>query len=230
MNIFKSLSRTIRAPLNRRWAFNRMREYHASPRTLQDAVWWAMNFGGSGYYRIKSLQVPSEINRLAEAVEKIEPKIILEIGTASAGTLLLWARIASQKVITCDLRDMQPMLPLFKQLPPPESQCEIVLLSGDSHSPEFLKRVEDELKGEKVDFLFIDGDHTEIGVTADFNDYRHLVRSGGLIAFHDIVESQPLPTNQVGRLWAQLKHSYKTQEFIDDPKQCGFGIGIIQAP
>lgn len=230
MSIFKFLSRLIRDPFNRHWAFKRLREYHTNSRTIEDAVWWAMHFGGGGYYRIKSLQIPSEINALATVVESIKPKIILEIGTASAGTLLLWSRLASQKVITCDLRDMRPMAPLFKQLPPPGSQCEVVLLSGNSHEPEFLAGVERELNGEKVDFLFIDGDHTEAGVTADFNDYRHLVRSGGLIAFHDIVESQPLPTNQVGRLWAHLKPSYQAQEFINDPKQCGFGIGVIQVP
>lgn len=230
MSILKSLSRMIRDPFNRRWAFRRLREYHASPRTLKDAVWWAMHFGGGGYYRIKSLQIPSEINALAAAVESINPKVILEIGTASAGTLLLWSRLASKKVITCDLRDMRPMAPLFTQLPPPGSTCEVVLLSGNSHAPEFRAQVERELNGEKVDFLFIDGDHTESGVTADFNDYRHLVRSGGLIAFHDIVESQPLPTNQVGRLWNTLKSAYPAREFINDPNQCGFGIGIIQIP
>ena len=41
-------------------------------------------------------------------------------------------------------------------------------------------------RGEKLDFLFIDGDHSYDGVKADFEMYAPMVRPGGLIAFHDI--------------------------------------------
>ena len=77
---------------------------------------------------------------------------------------------------------------------------------------------------------FIDGDHTEAGVTADYNDDKDFVRPGGLIAFHDIVEHQPLPTNQVFHLWKRLKTLAPVKEFINDPKQCGFGIGLLHVP
>ena len=77
---------------------------------------------------------------------------------------------------------------------------------------------------------FIDGDHTEAGVTADCNDDKDFVRPGGLIAFHDIVEHQPLPTNQVFHLWKRLKTLAPVEEFINDPKQCGFGIGLLHVP
>ena len=119
---------------------------------------------------------------------------------------------------------------LFKSLPPPGSDCQVTLLSGDSHSPAMVKRVEQELAGRKADFLFIDGDHSETGVTADYQDCRHLVRAGGIIAFHDIVEKQPLPANQVYKLWQKIKLEYNSEEFIADPDQTGFGIGIIRLP
>lgn len=108
--------------------------------------------------------------------------------------------------------------------------CEVILLSGDSHSVTLKQRVAQELSGKQADFIFIDGDHTVMGVTADYNDYREFVRPGGIIAFHDIVESQPLPTNQVYHLWKRLKQEVVTEEFIYDPRQCGFGIGIIRVP
>lgn len=228
--VLKKLSRALRHPFNTRHAFKRLEEYHAKPRGLEEVVDWAMNFGGGGYMRIKTLQIPSEITRLARAVQAIQPRIILEIGAASGGTALIWSTLASERVITCDLQDMSHQEPLFTQLPPPGSNCKVTLLSGDSHDPRFKARVAASLKGEQVDFLFIDGDHTEQGVTADYNDYKEFVRPGGLIAFHDIIEHQPLPTNQVYHLWKRLKPLAKTEEFVNDPGQRGFGIGVLHVP
>jgi cephalosporin hydroxylase len=229
-DFLKHLARVLRQPFNARYAFRRLAEYHAQPRTLEEVVDWAMNFGGNGYMRVKTLQIPAEITRLAQAVQSIKPRIILEIGTASGGTSLIWSRIASERVITCDLKDMTYQTPLFSRFPPPGSNCRVTLLSGDSHSPEFKARVARELNGAQADFLFIDGDHTEAGVTADYRDYKAFVRPGGLIAFHDIVENQPLPTNQVFRLWKRLKQVAQVEELVNDPKQRGFGIGLLHVP
>lgn len=226
----KQLSRTLRQPFHARYAFRRLAEYHAQPRTLEEVVDWAMNFGGHGYMRVKTLQIPAEITRLARAVQQMRPKTILEIGTASGGTSLIWSYLASERVISCDLNDMTRQAPLFTRFPPPGSDCRVTLLSGDSHSPEFRARVARELDGARVDFLFIDGDHTAPGVTADYNDYKGFVRAGGLIGFHDIVERQPLPTNQVHQLWQRLKALAEVEEFVDDPNQRGFGIGVLHVP
>lgn len=226
----KHLSRLLRQPFNRMYAEKRLREYHSKPRTLEEVVDWAMHFGGGGFMTVKTLQIPEEITRLARAVQSIQPRIILEIGTARGGTCLIWSYLASEQVITCDLNDMTRQRPLFSRFPPPGSNCKVTLLSGNSHDPDFKARVADELNGRQVDFLFIDGDHTEAGVEADYNDYREFVRPGGLIAFHDIVEKQPLPTNQVYHLWKRLRETAEVEEFIADSKQCGFGIGLLRVP
>lgn len=226
----KNLSRTLRQPLNARYAFRRLAEFHSQPRSLEEVVDWAMNFGGGGHMRVKTMQVPAEIMQLARAVEALEPKIILEIGTARGGTSLIWSHLATERVITCDLNDMTRQAPLFTQFPPPGSGCRVTLLSGNSHSADFKARVSSELNGARADFLFIDGDHTVCGVTADYNDYKEFVRPGGLIAFHDIVKHQPLPTNQVYYLWQKLKPLVEVEEFVNDPQQRGFGIGIVHVP
>lgn len=230
MSTLKKLSRLLRLPFNRAFAERRLREYHSRPRTLEETVDWAMNFGGGGYLTIKTLQRPPEITRLAERVRDLKPALILEIGTARGGTLLIWSSLASERVITCDLNDMHIQAPLFSRLPPPGSACTVTLLSGDSHSAAFKQRVAAELAGRKVDFLFIDGDHRVEGVTADYLEYREFVRPGGLIAFHDIVESQPLAINQVHQLWVRLKQVAEVEEIVQDPDQCGFGIGILRVP
>ncbi len=226
----KDLSRTLRQPFNRMYAERRLKEYHAQTRSLEEVVDWAMNFGGGGYMTVKTLQIPLEITQLAQAVQAIQPRIVLEIGTARGGTSLIWSYLASERVITCDLNDMSRQSPIFSRFPPPGSNCRVTLLSGNSHDAAFKARVAAELNGEKADFLFIDGDHTEQGVEADYNDYKEFVRPGGLIAFHDIVENQPLTTNQVYHLWKRIKPGADTREFVADSKQCGFGIGLIRVP
>lgn len=227
---FKSLSRALRQPFNRLYADHRLRQYHSRKRSLEEVVDWAMNFGGGGCMRVKTLQIPAEITQLAQAVQAIEPRIVVEIGTARGGTLLIWSSLASRRVISCDLNDMRLQRPLFSRFPPPGSGCQVTLLSGNSHEAGFKARLAQELNGEKADFMFIDGDHTESGVEADYNDYREFVRPGGLIAFHDIVEKQPLPTNQVFHFWKRLKLGADVREFIADPGQCGFGIGLLRVP
>ena len=53
-----------------------------------------------------------------------------------------------------------------------------------------------ELGGEKVDFLFIDGDHTEAGVEADYNDYHHLSAARvGLLLSMILLKNKSLPSN-----------------------------------
>jgi len=224
----KELSRFLRIPFSRYLAFRRLKEYHGQPRSIEETVDWATHFGRYGYFTIHTLQKRSEIIALAKSVAALKPKIILEIGTARAGTLLVWSSIASEKVITCDLVHRDAQRPLLEALPPPGSQCQVKLLTGNSHESVFKQRVAHELGGRKVDFLFIDGDHTESGVAQDYNDYKEFVRPGGIIAFHDIVENQPLPDNQVYHFWKKVKSGQVSEEFVNDPKQCGFGIGIIR--
>lgn len=226
----KEISRTLRIPFNRYFAFRRLRKYRAAPRSIEETVDWAMNFGRYGYFTIHTLQKRSEIIALAKAAATLKPKIILEIGTARAGTLLVWSSIAADKVITCDLVHRAAQRPLLEALPPPGSQCQVKLLTGNSHEAQFKQRVAHELAGRKVDFLFIDGDHTATGVAQDYNDYKEFVRPGGIIAFHDILESQPYPDNQVYHFWKQVKPGAVTEEFVNDATQCGFGIGIIHVP
>lgn len=221
--------RFLRLPYHRWSTLRELRKFHSSPGTIEEAVDMAMRFGKGKYLTVRMMQKRSEILRLVKVVQGLGPRIILEIGTAKGGTLFLWSQIASRKVVSCDLQDMRKQAGVYKKFPPPGSQCEVVLLSGDSHDTLFKAKVEKELSGEKVDFLFIDGDHTEQGVARDYDWFQEFVRPGGIIAFHDIVEKQVLETNQVYFFWEKLKvGGLNVEEFVDDPEQCGFGIGIVR--
>lgn len=39
----------------------------------------------------------------------------------------------------------------------------------------------------EVDFFFVDGDHSYDGLAADWKVVKHLLRSGGIAAFHDVL-------------------------------------------
>jgi predicted O-methyltransferase YrrM len=88
-------------------------------------------------------------------------------------------------------------------------------------------RVEEMLCGRAVDLLFVDGDHTEAGVARDFELYRQLVRPGGIIAFHDIVDGRPDLVGGVPRFWQSVKTA-DAQQLVADPAQGGFGIGVLR--
>jgi hypothetical protein len=79
-------------------------------------------------------------------------------------------------------------------------------IEGDSKKIETVMRLNDLLKGEKVDFLFIDADHSYKGVLCDYMIYRQFVKQNGFIAFHDIVDSEfhRKAGCYVSKLWSKL--------------------------
>jgi cephalosporin hydroxylase len=225
-----SFFRKMRAPVDGWFAQKALKNYHSIKRTTPEIVKFSMKFPSSGCYRIDSIQIESELSSLIELVKAQSTKVILEIGTARGGTLFAWSQLASELVVSCDLNGPGYKETFYTKLPPPESKCQVVTLQGNSHNPLFKASVKAKLQGQLVDFLFLDGDHTEKGVEQDFNDYIEFVRPGGYVAFHDIVENQPYPTNQVYYFWSRLKNNFEFMEYINNPQQCGFGIGVIKIP
>lgn len=78
------------------------------------------------------------------------------------------------------------------------------------------------------DAILIDGDHTYEGVRADWENYGPGAR---LVAFHDIVGSgcrdrrRGAPV-EVPRLWAEIKATHRTVEFIAAGSQMGIGVAF----
>lgn len=185
-------------------------------------------------FNLVPFQKKSEISSLYAAVSKLQPKIVLEIGTAGGGTLLYWteAADAKAKIISLDLpfgRFGAGYLPTKAKFIASfaRDRQSLHLIAGSSHETQTKKQVETILRGEKIDFMFIDGDHTYEGIKADFNLYAPLVRAGGLIALHDIVYHRFDQEAQVYRFWQEIKNHYQNEEFIEAPEQDGYGIGLI---
>lgn len=190
---------------------------------------------GYGYYnRISMQQKEFEIYKLCKLIKDREPKIILEIGTKKGGTLFLWSRISNaNQIISVDLPGGKfgggypiEKQRLYKRFVVDKS-TKMHLIQGDSHSDDTLNAVKNILGQTKIDFLFIDGDHTYNGVKLDFEMYRPLMNNNSIIAFHDIVTHSNYQSCEVDKLWNEVKGKYNYKEFIENPNQTSMGIGIL---
>jgi len=200
---------------------------------ILDAISFAFSFHYFTF-SMKPAQVKYEITKLLEIVKDLKPKIILEIGTAAGGTLYLFTNIADPEatIISVDLLGgsfgggyPEWKIPLYQSFA--KGKQKIKLLRADSHNPKTLELVKTVIDHRMIDFLFIDGDHTYEGVKRDFNMYSSLVKEGGIIALHDIVEHSPETGCQVNMFWNEIKYDYEYLEFIEDINQKWAGIGVI---
>lgn len=185
------------------------------------------------YFR--PIQIKSEAIKLLELVKTKNPSVVMEIGTAFGGMLFLFSRVAREDatIISLDLPGGNfgagyPWwkVSLYKAFA--SKGQNIHLVRSDSRSQETYKKVEEILNGRKIDFLFIDGDHTYQGVKEDFESYYRLMSKEGMIGFHDIIPNSFDVDIQVHQLWGEIKDKYKTQEIVEDYQQNKAGIGVIQ--
>ena len=179
-------------------------------------------------------QKRDEIEGLLNILSSARPRTVMEIGTSQGGTLYLFTRVASEDalLITIDL----PSPPIGGGYLPWRAKLyrsfalgkqEIRLIRSDSHSAKTMSQVLGFLGVRKVDFLFIDGDHSYEGVKKDFEMYSPLVAEGGIVAFHDIVPGRPEVVGEVPRFWSEIKGRFKSQEFVQCVNQGDSGIGVL---
>lgn len=193
-------------------------------------------YRGKGYYKtIEPRQNPIEIEELYKTVIEQSPTRVLEIGTARGGTLYLWTQAAKTDatIVSVDLPEGEfggaypaCRIPFYKAFALPGQKLH--LLREDSHKDQTIEMVSKLFNYQPIDFAFIDGDHTYEGVKSDFLNYRPIVRSGGIIGFHDILPRPDLPEIQVDRFWKEVKNKYNSKEIIG-PDKSGrtIGIGLI---
>jgi predicted O-methyltransferase YrrM len=211
-------------------AARELRRQRDRVRTIDDLVDLADRFRFGEAISIKPLQIHSEIVALLEMVRDLRPRRLLEIGTASGGTLFLFATVVptSAKLVSVDLEPFRyhpcnPTRLRFYRRFARRNQT-IRVLKANTHDIATVARVKQELGG-PVDFLFIDGDHSYEGVARDAELYLPLVRSGGIAAFHDICPD-PVQATGVADWWRDFSRSHAVEEIIEGREQVGYGIGI----
>jgi predicted O-methyltransferase YrrM len=181
------------------------------------------------------LQIDMEIRQLLDFLVSRRPKAIMEIGTASGGTLYLFTKVAdpSASLMSIDLKLARPRL--YTSFARQQQQVRVV--EGNSQDPIMIKKVQETFP-EGIDFLFIDGDHSYEGIKQDFLNYTPFVKSGGVVAFHDIVEDNETRygvitggwAGGVPKFWQEVKAKHEHLEFVNNYQQDGRGIGVVLLP
>lgn len=212
-------------------------------------------------YQLYMPQVRPEILQLADFVEnelaftpKSQPFNVVEIGTKFGGTFYIWNLINNQPNglnisidmeagihggVTKEEMDKRDLW-FYERF----DNCRFI--RGNSHDEFILQQLKNALGDQKIDFLFIDGDHTYEGVKKDFEMYSPFLKKGSLVGFHDIIISDHHHERDVwvGEFWEDLTKSkiihfdqsvqctidgerYKIFEFIGSPEQNWAGIGVL---
>ena len=182
-------------------------------------------------------QVKGEFVQFMQLVKDRGYKNFMEIGSNEGGTFLSIGKILpidsvkiSLDIINGGFGGLNEMEynKRNKKLKSLLSNCHFI--NKNSHSFEAKTIVEYILGENKLDVLFIDGDHTYNGVKKDYETFNGFVRGGGIIAFHDI-KNCPIHHEQgcyVDEFWNEVNGDKK--EFLVPQKDEWGGIGIINKP
>jgi cephalosporin hydroxylase len=188
--------------------------------------------------RIEKSQHVPEFEELLSVFTDLKPKYVLEIGSLMGWSLRHWIHYSQSEstVVSIDL-------PISQFCGPGDSRCidqeraiktewpqwakanktKLYLIQSVSQSIKVKEQVEEILDGNKLDFIFIDGNHLYEYVKQDFEIYLPLVRTGGVIAFHDIARNEE---GTVDELWNEIKNNFNHKEIMLHPN-AEKGIGVI---
>jgi predicted O-methyltransferase YrrM len=190
------------------------------------------------FSEFRPYQQRAELVAFLDRAAALRPGAVCEIGAASGGTLCALAHAARPSIIiSIDIDFTHARVQALPRLG--RSDQTITCIAGDSHAEAVRARVAAILHGRPLDLLFIDGDHSYAGVSADFEAYCRLVRPGGLIGFHDIVPDfrtrfgTPTSADSGGvpAFWGEIKRRFPdTEEIVASPDQDGYGIGLLRWP
>jgi len=176
------------------------------------------------------MQVRSEITEFISLLWAERAQRVLEVGTSEGGTLYLlaWASADDARILSLDIKGYHALRRrLYRSFARARQTLDV--LQVDSHLASTREAVERFFEGKPLDVLFIDGDHAYDGVRCDYELYEPLVRPGGMIAFHDIVDGANANVGGVPQLWKELSAGRADiEEIVADWSQGGYGIGIIR--
>lgn len=147
---------------------------------------------------VKIDQGREEFFSLVNIVENLNPHIIIEIGVEFGGSLKFWEQLLKPGDMLIGVDILVPRISWDWT----NSDIDIVMITGNSTEPETVTQMieqlalvsmADAIKDKQLemdyvqaDFLYLDGDHSLDTVQKDFKNYSPLVRSGGIVGFHDL--------------------------------------------
>lgn len=158
-----------------------------------------------------------EFRELLNLYGERRPRRVLEIGTFHGGTLYHWLRNAPKGAHVVSVDSYTAGIDnrhLYDDWRPEGVQLHVIC--GDSRDRTIINQVR-ELG--PFDWIFIDADHIEASVQADWDNYRPMAAPQAIVALHDICPS-PHDWLQVDRVWRRIQAAgYITQELV-----CAYGL------
>jgi hypothetical protein len=181
---------------------------------------------------VTTLQHPAELAEFVSFYQSLNAKGFIEIGSFAGGTLQYLLQTPTlKKSVSIDLeipqtdhryKDVQTHKAKWDSWVQPTNK--LLKLNADSTNLETIKQVKDFLHMNKVDLLFIDGDHSTSSVIQDFENYKQFVSKNGYIAFHDSIGISEVSA-AINIL--KEKHNLTTHKVIYYP-DAGWGITIVK--
>lgn len=145
-----------------------------------------------------------ELNVISSQINSMQDKkTYVEIGSRYGGSLLYFGRLMpkNSKLIAIDLpngpwghinseislKNVSDTLNL--------DGYNVDVIFGDSKSKDTEDKLVSSLNNQQIDILFIDGDHSLLGVSSDINIYTKYVKQGGIVIFHDCGDIKSVGTD-----------------------------------
>lgn len=183
-----------------------------------------------------AFQKELEFAMLLDLLMRRRPRSVLEIGSARGGALYAFARCAAPDAVICSIDWADELEEPCVSAEVLKSYCQpgqrTAMLRANSQLDETRDLAKDACP-DGYDFLFIDGDHRLESVARDHELYAPLVRPGGLVGLHDVMEpsvrkiDNQRPT-EVDLFWGPLEKPGEVWEFSDYSDTTFGGIGVYQ--
>lgn len=173
---------------------------------------------------VRTYQNDWEFEQLLDIFRRLKPKRILEIGSAYGGSLYHWITTAPKGALIVSLDIGNPEMvdyPLWNDWAK-AAGVDLHIVTGDSGNISSLEAVRS--ISPEFDWIFIDGAHDETSVRRDWEWYRALIATDGVICFDDI---KPHPETGVHIVWAEINRTHSVSEIIDPGDGLGNGIGVV---
>lgn len=147
------------------------------------------------------LQRTRETEKMIALARTISPRVVMEIGTDKGGGFYHWVKgLTPEKAIAVEFRGC----PFSESFPGMFPKTQMKFIGASSYDATTVRDVSKFLNGDLIDILFIDGDKG--GTERDFNAYRPMVRRGGLIMIHDVMDKHIHPSEFFFGLKGYEKH------------------------
>lgn len=192
---------------------------------------WSMQMYPRTFSGLAAVQVKDELEHFIKIIVEQDVRSYLEIGCGRGDTFheIVSHLPKGSRAMAVDLPDSgwgfndsrKQLIAACEDLS--RQGYDVRCLFGDSKGKEMIDAVNEV---EPFDLVFIDGDHTLAGVTADWENYGG---KGKMTAFHDIADTM-MPNGlkeviEVPRFWKGLKRArLSTTELIAQNSTMGIGI------